>query len=319
MAREFFSATAEQVVAAVEAVVANTGGATKADFVAEFSDLPPDQAEAALDLGTDLGFLSKDGTKYEVASPLCRFLSTPNQMQKAAVLRVLLESYTPFVVFRQRLEATELAAQAAQQTKTLLDLDAHREEIKDTLVSLGTYSHALVTEGGGRYRPEGEPAGNPLQALLASAQDATSAEALVRKQLGAEAVGTVSRDEVIVPLADAAIRARDNDSRGAVVSAGNAVESYLDGLATRLTVNLTGATGINAKLDRLGTGNTIPKKLIQVGKYLGNIRNAADHGVDPDVGASWSIREATGVEYVLVACSFIAAATHREKGHAPEI
>jgi hypothetical protein len=152
-----------------------------------------------------------------------------------------------------------------------------------------------------------------------AAQEATSAENLVRKQLGLEAAATVSRDEVIVPLADAALRAKDNDATGAVVFAGNAIESYLEGLAGRLNVNVTGATGINSKLERFGQAGHFPKKLIQVGKYLGSIRNAADHGVDPDVGASWTIREATGVEYVLVACSFIAAATSREKGQAPEV
>ena len=159
-----------------------------------------------MDLAADLGLLAKDGAEYTVASPLCRFLSTPHQMQKAAVLRIILESYDPFLIFRQRLEATGLAAQAAIQTKTLLDLTAHREEIKDTLVSLGTYSHALVTEGGGRYRLEGEPAGNPLQELMAAAQSATLAEGLIRRQLGQDAVASVSREEVIVPLSDAAIR-----------------------------------------------------------------------------------------------------------------
>jgi hypothetical protein len=82
---------------------------------------------------------------------------------------------------------------------------------------------------------------------------------------------------------------------------------------------LTGATGINAKLDKFDQARKLPKKLVHVGKYLGHIRNAADHGVDADVGAPWNIRTATGLEYVFVACSFVAASIAHEKQTAVEI
>lgn len=318
MARSFSPATAEQVVAAVEAVVVNQQP-TRAEFVAAFTDLPKDHADAALKLATDLSLLAYQSGTYTVASPLCRLVVAPNQMQKAAVLRIVLESYQPFVLFRDRLVATGLAATAAQQTRAALSLGAHHEVIKDTLISLGTYSHALVTEGGGRYRPEDNPFENTLEILAKGCRDAAAAEARIREQLGADAATTTSREEVIVPLADALLRASAGDSRGAVVAAGNATESYLDGLASRLGVNLAGATGINSKLDRFAQGNNLPRKLIQVGKYLGHIRNAADHGIDEEVGASWTIRGPTGLEYVFVACSFLAATTARERGRLPEI
>jgi hypothetical protein len=317
MPRDFSPATAEQVVAAVEAIV-STRQSAKAEFVASFSDITEAQAGSALELATDLGFLALDGAKYTVASPLCRFLVTPSQMEKAAVLRVLLESYEPFVVFRERLVATGSAPTAAQQTKVTLDLNAHREEIKDTLLSLGTYSHALITEGGGRYSQSAAPPANTLEDLMAAAQNAAAAEGRVRQQIGAEAAAAVSRDEVLVPLSEAWLRAAGADGRGAVVEAGNAVESFLTALAGRTGTNITGANGINAKLDKFQAA-ILPKKLVNVGKYLGHVRNAADHGVDPEVGAAWSIRSATGVEYVYVACSFIAAIVSRERGHAPEI
>ncbi len=317
MPRDFSPATAEQVVAAVEAVV-SASQAAKAEFVASFSDLTEKQAEAALELASDLGLLTSNSGKYSLASPLCRFLVTPKQMEKAAVLRVLLESYEPFIIFRERLVATENATTAAQQTKVTLDLDAHREEIKDTLLSLGTYGHALITEGGGRYSQSAAPLANTLHDLMAAVQTAAAAEARIRQQLGTEAAAGVSRDEVIVPLSDAWIRAQAQDGRGAVVAAGNAVESFLTALAGRTNTNITGANGINAKLDKFPTA-TIPKKLVNVGKYLGHVRNAADHGVDPDVGAGWAIRDATGIEYVYVACSFISAVVARERGHPPQI
>lgn len=318
MPTPFSAATAEQAIAAVEAVVIS-GQPTSVEFVADFLELPSDQAESALSLAADLGFLVRTEGKFSAVSPLCRFVVTPNQMQKAAVLRLMLESYAPFVRFRERLVATDLAQEAARQTKTILDLKAHPEDVKDTLVSLGTYSNALSTEGGGRYRPDEGAYENALDTMLQGCREAASAEARVREQLGPEASGRASREEVIIPLADAVLKARSGDSRGAVVAAGNAVESYLAALAGRVSVDLVGAAGLNAKLDRFDRDSKIPKKLVYVGKYLGHVRNAADHGTDDDVGAPWSIRKSTGVEYVFVACSFLAGLAAREQGAPPEI
>lgn len=322
MPRLFYAATAEQVVSVVEAVVVNRNPAT-VDSVADFSDLLRDRAEAALNLATDLNFLSLGGGRYTVVNQLSRFVSTPNQKQKAAVLRIVLESYEPFILFRERLVATNDATASAHQTKVTLELTAHREEVKDTLISLGTYSNALVTEGGGRYSPEYKSFENMLAVLAQACADTAAAEAKVREMIGNDAASMVSRTDVIVPLANALLRGRDRDARGAVVEAGNAVESFLVERASRLGVNITNATGLNSKVERFNNAqagtNRLPTKIVNVGKYLGHIRNAADHGTDTDIGTAWTIRESTGLEYVFVACSFIATTSILERGGQPEI
>ncbi|HEY3384791.1 MAG TPA: hypothetical protein VGK32_23770 [Vicinamibacterales bacterium] len=318
MARDFSPATAEHVVSVVEGVVVSQQPAN-VDYVSSFADLTPALAEAALALACDLGLLSKDHSDYAVASPLCRFLITPNGAQRAAVIRVLLESYPPFLTFRERLVGTGSASTAAGQTKTALDLTAHREEIKDTLVSLGTYSDALVTEGGGRFAPQPANAENPLEVLALAAGDGAAAEGRIRAQIGEDACRLVSREDVIVPLANALLRATGGDPRGAVVEAGNAVESYLVALGGRAQVELTGATGINSKLDKFDRANWLSKKLVYVGKHLGHVRNAADHGIDPEVGQVWAIRPSTALEYVFHACSFVASVTTKELGRQAEI
>jgi hypothetical protein len=100
------------------------------------------------------------------------------------------------------------------------------------------------------------------------------------------------------------------NAREAVLNAGNALDIFLDEFAARQSVCLAGATRIDAKLDRLA--NALPRKLIHVGKYLGHVRNAADHGNDAEINNPWSIRDATGVNYVFVACSFIASVIAKE-------
>jgi hypothetical protein len=312
--------TAEHVVGAVEAVVAY-GRSAPVDYVAAFLDTTPANASAALDMATDLGLLAANGIEFTTASPLCRFTAIPDQ--KAALLRVVLEGYRPFVVFRERLVATADLSRAAQNTKTICLLPAHHDIVKDTLVSLGTYSRALVPEGAGNYQLDAASLVNSLQSLAATCRDMTMAEGRIRNQLGpaAEAMLAPDRETVIVPLADALIRAGNRDGSGAVQAAGNAVESHITAMAARMGVGLLNANGIIEKLNRFAVApRHLPRKIIQIGNYLGAIRNAADHGPDVDLNnASWVIRDATGLEYVYVACSFIAASIGIERRDPPEI
>lgn len=317
MPTPFSPATAEQLVSAVEAVFVNTPNSVNAGFVADFADIPVAQADSALQLASQVGFLADTGNGYVVSSPLCRLLVTPNDVHRASALRIALETFDPFLVFRQRLIATDSVTEAARQAKMLLDLDGHRDSIKDTLISMGTYSRALTATGGGRYATSDTVYENPLHEMARACADQTAAESRIREQIGDYTDNRLHRQEVVIRLADALLCARNHDSRGAVVRAGNAIESYLASLGNRMGANLQGAHGINSKLDRLQQSNSLPRKIINVGKYLGHIRNAADHGVDPDINASWEIRESTGLEYVFVACSFISSTLEHEDGASP--
>jgi hypothetical protein len=310
-----FPSTAEQVVHAIEAT-AIAGRPIDAATVGAFGDMPTERAEAALALATDLGLLSEDANSYEPASPLCIFFASGLQERSAAALRIALESYEPFVLFRSRLPYTTTASDAARQTKAKLGLTGHHDEIRDTLVSLGTYSHGLRAVGGGQYELPGDEAAPAIHTIAAACADLAAAEAKVRAHLGERAVPLSSTSEVIQPLSDALLRAGREDADGA----GNALEAYLVDLAGRKAVNITGANGINAKLERIADQEGLPPKLRRISKYVGDIRNAADHGPDPDVGnASWTIRSNTGVEYVFVSCSFIASLAKWEAGEPPSL
>ncbi len=314
MPRKFSPATAEQVIACVEAVVAN-GLASKVDFVAAFTDLNEDQARNALKLASDLGLLAeKSPDIFEVLNPIARLVRTPHDKEKAAVLRIVLEGFEPFYVFREELEANGDANAASLRTKTRVNLDAHREDIKSTLLNLATFSGALVAGHGGRYERDSKSASDLLRELAAGCSEEAASLHQVRAQLTHETANIVSHDDVLVPLAAALRHAAAGAPREAVVHAGNAVESFLTEIALRKGVSLSGATGINAKLDRLTSSNHIPKKLSFNGKYLGHIRNAADHGIDSEISASWSIVEQTGTNFVFVALAFIKAVRMFELG-----
>lgn len=312
MPRSFFRSTAEQVVQVVDAV--HFGREVEVEYVERFCDFSNDQATNALLLACDLSLISKQADIYSSNSILCNFFSTAIETQKSSALRLALHEYDPFLVFVDRLRATSSADNAAQQTKAALDLDAHREEIKDTLISLGTYTGAIETQAGGRYAVTAGAASDPLADLAASCTSQAAAEAAIRGHIGCEDA-LLDRNEVILPLAGAIMKAKNGQARDAVTDAAIAFESFLARLATDTGISLAGASGIGQKLDKFRPGGQLPKKITEAGKYIAQLRNAADHGVDvdPDVGAIWAIREESGRQFVLVACTMISVciAHHR--------
>jgi hypothetical protein len=104
--------------------------------------------------------------------------------------------------------------------------------------------------------------------------------------------------------------------REAVLQAGIAIENFLVAVAAHHTTNIGGASGVNAKMDRLVNAGHYPGKLHNVCKYLGHVRNAADHGADAEIGAPWDVAGQTGRNYVFVATMFIRAMlAHRQGRH----
>jgi hypothetical protein len=314
MPRQFFHVTAELVVAAIDSVQAYKK-ATSAQ-VANFCDISAAQAAEATLLAVDLKLLGTDAAGAFVPSPpLAAFAAAPGDRQRSAMLRIALESYDPFLRFRERLVSTDSVDLAAAQTKQLLDLTSHREEVKDTLLSLGTYTNAFKAKGGGRYAVDDNDLSLDMQALAQACAELAEAEKWIIQQIG-NAADSASRNDVILPLARSVLKANAGESRNAIGEAGNAVESFLAELAARMNVNLQGAAGINQKLDKFRSGNHLPKKVVEAAKYLGQVRNAADHGIDVEVNAQWVISQQTAKIYPAVACQFISAAVARERGQA---
>lgn len=313
MPREFTATTAEQVVGVV-AAVSSSNRACDPGFIGSFLDTSEEAAEAALMMATDIGLVSENAGVFSEASPLCRFLRTPAGASRAAILRVALESYEPFTLFRQRLIETGRPEVAAQQTKTMLDLTATRSQVADTLISLGTFAGSIQALGAGQYNVPRSDDVADLSVLAAAAEEEHAAEAVVRNQLGQRTADAVSHIEVLRPLTKALVHARAGQGDAAVQEAGNAVESFLTEYGNRHGVNTSAQHGVNAKAGEIANAGHLPPKLKAVSFYLGHLRNAADHGIDADIGSSWQIRDGMALAYVFVCCHFISACVSRETG-----
>jgi hypothetical protein len=309
MPYEIFQTTAENVIAATDAALQKPEGVDEA-LVTVFLNTTPSNARDTLQMAKELSLLKEEQPGLFVPDAKCGlYLCTAERESKAAILRYILEQYEPYRTFKARLELTGVVGEAANQTKALHNIGAHHGVISATFIDLGTYTRSLISEGGGLYKPRNDNPKTYLQFLDAVIQDRETATLQVSNRLGQQTVSWIDRQSVLENLITAYQRAAvaEQDPRSPIVHAANAVESFLSQLAAHHAVNVTGANGINAKADRLASAHHLLSKHSFMVKYLGHIRNAADHGVDSEIGTQWDVSPKTAVEYVHVAQSVISA------------
>lgn len=305
---EIHRTTAEHVISATDAALQVKDGANR-DIVAAFINTTVDSAENALRMAEQLRFLKRDENgSFRCVSPYAEYLVTSQPNEKAAVLRFFLEQYPPYKTFKNRLSLGRLAPDAANETGALHKIKAHRDIILYTLTSLGTYAQSLISEGAGLYRLKVGESKSYLHILEKVVDDRETAKIEIRRRMGHEAAEWINEIDVFEELVTAyqGAATANEDKRAPILHAGNAVDSFLSQLAGHWGVNIQGANGINAKVDRLATSGNLKTKHKFMLKYLGHVRNAADHGTDPEIGQAWEISESTAIEYVHVAQTVIA-------------
>jgi hypothetical protein len=310
MPTDVYHTTAESIIAVIDAVLTRDGDCD-INYLAQFMDAPVPTVQNALGMAKELSLVDNvpgNLNLYQSQKPFATYLITAKDFQKAAVFRLVLENYEPYCFFKERLIITEHPNPSAEQVKVKYGLTPHRDQIRETFISLGTFAQSLISEGGGLFKvADYDPQDAACIKIVANvAVEREKALLHIRKRLEAPTADWINEQEVLnklviaYQLLDTNI---ENDSTSPVVHAGNAVESFLTQLGGHLGVNLNNAPGINAKVDTLG--NNLSRKHKNMLKYLGHIRNAADHGIDPDINQSWEISKETATEYVHVSVSTI--------------
>lgn len=305
---EIYRTTAEHVIGAADAALQKESGVNDV-LVATFLDTTVDSAKNALQMATQLGLLKEvEPALFAVASPCVKYLCTSIREQKAAVMRFVLEQYKPFQVFKIRLDfATGVLGEASTQTRALCGIDAHRDVVGATLVDLGTYANAVSSQGAGLYLATETGHDGYLRVMNNIIAQRQTTELHICRRLDRAATDWIDRNGVLENLITAYQRlsTAEDDARAPIVHAANAFESFLAQLGTHHGVDLTNSHGINAKAEALAGANHLHNKHKFMTKYLGHVRNAADHGIDPEIGQQWEIRSDTSIEYVHLTLTMI--------------
>lgn len=306
--------TAEDVFAVVDAVVAK-GANADVDFIAEFTGIATiDQVEKALTMAMEFNLINLDAndSTYSTDSFLARSLVTAiSDNQKAAMMRLILENYKPYRTFRTRYNFTKSIDLACKQTKAIYSLNSHERDIKNTLISVATYAKALKSEGANLYSFVDEDVfTSPLEEALSSA---TIMKASLQSFFGENVYEKLDSVTVFQPLSYAFQKVENTivDTNSVVVCAANAFESFLLSIADDNNIPLTGRNGILQKRDALSS--VLSKKHRGMIDYIGQVRNAADHGADVDEGGKvWNISVETAKTYPLIVAITIRGIMLRE-------
>lgn len=316
MAHNIVLTTAEDIVSVVDSVVAKGGVADKS-FIFEFTGIATeDQVNKALEMAMELGLLklNESTNLYHVKSFLAKRLVTAvTDEQKAAVMRIVLEEYEPYCVFKIRYEITKSIELACRQIKMLFSMTSNERDIKNTIISVATYAKALVSEGANLYtftytQRDIEEVENVIKECVVN-------EAALRKIWGEKIVSEIDGNTIFSPLVDSLQKTNTfpTDTRAVIVYAANAFESFLDYYANIKNISLQGKNGILQKRDALSS--VLSKKHRGMMEYIGQIRNAADHGGDNNEGGQmWNISNETAIIYPRVVCMLIRAILQRENG-----
>ena len=306
--------TAEDIVAVVDAVVAKGNGAT-IDFVADFTGIATDdQVMKALQMSVELDLLSYNNNTscYETKSFLARKLvSAASDNQKAAIMRLILEQYTPYKTFKTRYSFTKSIDIACKQTKSLHSIRSNERDIKNTFISIATYAKALRSEGANLYSfAEDSDAENLIEYSL---RTTSITEESLRDFWGENICEFVNTTNVFQPLSDALQKLKTNpiDARSVVVYSANAFESFLNDYANYKKVSLIGKNGIIEK----GNALSVSKKHKGLIGFIGQIRNAADHGADPDENNQiWTVSKETAMVFPCIVAIAIKDIYLRDNG-----
>lgn len=299
----------------VEAVTL-AGQASSTGEISKYVSHPDASVGRALAVAVKLGLLKAEGTKFSPAHPYDHYFAEASESHRIDVLRFALEAFSPYRFFKQRLAFHADPLKAARETKLRFGYGNHEGEIRETLVSLGQFAGSLTyaTDTGYTVTTSGT-VDEFLAAADAISIDRAAIEDFIRERLGLAAYAYIQDEQhdIITHLRSALTKvAADELGESVVIHVANGCENFLVKLAADQDppVDIAGKTGIIQKANALKASKAVATKHLGYMDFLGHLRNAADHGVDPDVSADWGISpEATrlGVFMLLSAIKSIVA------------
>lgn len=308
--------TAEDIVAVVDAVCAKDGKADK-DFISQFTGIATDdQVQKATHMAIELKLLKFNSVEGTYATDMFlanKLVMAKNDEQKAAVMKIILEEYEPYKVFKLRYERTNSIELACRQMKIMFGMSSNERDIKNTIVSVATYAKALKSEGANLYSFTNQV--DDMKLLGETYQGLFFNTISLKSFFGDNLLSRINEKNVQEPLVQAMQKASVDvpDTKSVIVYAANAFESFLNDYAVEKNVSLQGKNGILQKRDALSA--VLSKKHRGMIDYVGQIRNAADHGADNDEnGQMWSVSNETANIYPSIVAILIRDILLRDNG-----
>lgn len=292
--------TAELLIRAAEAVHV-LGPEASTDGVGTFIGGAATHARPALTGARELGFVSNGAdADHWNATNLARVLASAAPGEKMIILRLQLENFPPYSIFRDRLLAGEHPGDAARQTCLTFSLSIDPIDAEGVLTNWGTYSNGL------RYGQDHRllvPVNEKVRAEVLALSERILAErdavrAHVVEELGVDAAGFVT-GEILENLIDSYLALLKGDPpRDGAFQLGHAIEGFAKKLADLdPPLTLPGNANTLGQVARsLKDQGRLTSKHHAIVSGLTAIRNATDHAGDPEIGgATWIVTKETAL------------------------
>ena len=316
MSYDIIFAPAEDIVGVVDAILAKPLECSE-DFISEFADISTTQTANALHMASQLGLVGKDIATgfYTSNSFLARLIvSSRDDNHKAAIMRLVLEQYEPYITFKARFSFSNVIDLACKQVKSLYSMSCGYKDIRNAIINIATYSKAMINDGASSYKLNQDEV-SYIEILELALKFKANDDNALRAQLGETVCDYLDTEKIFNPLSDAysKIQNIDTDPQATILYAGNAFESFLHQIADGHSISLIGKNGIGQKCDALNS--ILSKKHRGMIQYICQVRNAADHGADSDEGGKvWAVSNESALMYPIIVASVIKNIVLRENG-----
>lgn len=247
MQYEIVLTTAEDIVSVVDAALAGKD-ICDIQYISEFADISEQQVQNAIKMAVDMELLYLDSSSqsYKSDSLLSHLLvSARNDLQKATIMRFILEQYKPFKSFKDRYIFTQSIDLACKQLKVLYGMATTYRDIKNTITNIATYAKAMISDGANQFVLNDDQV-TYLEILDVVLKSKANDDNALKTLLGESVYNYIDADKVYTPLSDAFSKVQNELTEGKtiILYSGNAFESFLQQIADEHSVSLAGKNGI---------------------------------------------------------------------------
>jgi len=263
-------------------------------------------AERALEAAVLLGYVVKkpDGSFVSV-DDLLLIHTHSNIIGRRIILRYRLELFLPFQRFKERIYCGDSPLEAADKVKTIFNVVNDTYNLKEILTRWGIYSGAFTTDTLGDLQCASPDSLLPtyMTNIDLSLKNIEKARVFIQERLGEEYFNIIPT-EIIDGLSSALVKCvtQYEPKSASAFAIGTSMEKFLAYVAANNspTIDLTGANGLSQMGEILRSNSIITKKHIGLIHAIATLRNAADHGVDVEIGKSWQLSNKSILDFHMI-------------------
>jgi len=226
-------------------------------------------------------------------------LAKATKEQRSDVFKKTLIMFPPFILFAKLIMKGNTLNDSARKVKVIFKIPESENIIESTLRRWGVFSKLIMKKNNQfvlAYTEE-EIDAEYLKELIEATHDEFKAQLFIANKLDDYAFSYLTNNEKARFIK--ALQKYQNEPEDAAKDASNSFESVLFRICTNHSIDTSRLNGIQQIADSLKGNNIILEKHRKICSYHSALRNAANHGIEREIGLPWRIETDASLELVL--------------------